>query len=361
MFGVASAVAQLAEDQLQAPDLSHDLVEGFARAVWIRLYESPRDLCVSADRREGLPELRDDPFIEIELGIDHAAFHRRAPAVARVSTTTRVSGSSALRMRAIAGPPHEGMSLSRSATSGLNQRTSSRACAPSSASPTTSKRGSLAKLARSARRNVASPSPMNRRRAELAERDAGRLRPLRSSGGVGEIGLVCTPRLFDRVRYATRSHLGTSAPRPASDVPERALVPWLLARIVVGVTKTRVLLAEDDPSVREKLRYLINAQRDLECVGVATNGRQCIDMCRELQPEVLVVDEILPGADGLAITAIVGSRLPQIRVVMYTFNPEVCKVARELGAVGCVPKYLPYEVLLGALRQAAPVPALRSH
>lgn len=127
------------------------------------------------------------------------------------------------------------------------------------------------------------------------------------------------------------------------------------------MTKTRVLVAENHPSVRENLRYLINAERDLECVGVARNARQCIELCRELLPEVLVVDEILPGADGLAVAAIVRNRLPQIRVVMYTFNPEVCEVARGFGAVGCVAKDTPYGVLLGALRQAAPVASLRTH
>jgi len=120
------------------------------------------------------------------------------------------------------------------------------------------------------------------------------------------------------------------------------------------MTKTRVVVAENHPSIRENLRYLINAERDMECVGVAKNGRQCIEMCRELLPEVLIVDEIFPGADGLAITAIVGDRLPQIRVVMYTFNPEICEVARAMGAVSCVSKDMPYYVLLGALRQAAP-------
>jgi len=75
----------------------------------------------------------------------------------------------------------------------------------------------------------------------------------------------------------------------------------------------------------------------------------------------LVVDEILPGVDGLAIAAIVSNRLPQIRVVMYTFNPKVCEVARGMGAVGCVVKDMPYGDLLGALRQAAPAPASRAH
>jgi DNA-binding NarL/FixJ family response regulator len=127
------------------------------------------------------------------------------------------------------------------------------------------------------------------------------------------------------------------------------------------MTKTRVLVAANHPSVRENLRYLINAERDMECVAVARNARQCIQLCRELLPEVLIVDEILPGADGLAVAAIVGNRLPQIRVVMYTFNPDICEVARGFGAACCVAKDLPYGVLLGALRQAAPVAPMRAH
>jgi DNA-binding NarL/FixJ family response regulator len=127
------------------------------------------------------------------------------------------------------------------------------------------------------------------------------------------------------------------------------------------MARVRVLVAENHPSVRENLRYLINAERDMECVGVAKNGRQCLELCRELLPDVVVVDEILPGADGLAVAAILGSRVPQVRVVMYTFNLEVCEVARGLGAAGCVAKDTPYHVLLGAVRQAAPALTLRTH
>jgi CheY-like chemotaxis protein len=154
---------------------------------------------------------------------------------------------------------------------------------------------------------------------------------------------------------------GYLGPGAESRVPEWGLVGRFVGAIVLGMTRMRVLVAENHPSVRENLRYLINAEPDMECVGVAKNGRQCIELCRELLPEILVVDEILPGADGLAIAAIIGNRLPQIRVVMYTFNPKVCEVARGMGAAGCVVKDTPYRVLLGALRQAAPAPALRAH
>ncbi|TMF65236.1 MAG: response regulator transcription factor [Chloroflexi bacterium] len=52
----------------------------------------------------------------------------------------------------------------------------------------------------------------------------------------------------------------------------------------------RVVVADDHPSVRENLRYLIDAETDLECIGVVKDGRRCIEMCRQLQPDVLVVD-----------------------------------------------------------------------
>src|SRR3982074_326045 len=128
MLFVASAVAELAEQHLHAPDLRHHLVECRARAVWIRSQELLRELRVSADGREWLPQFGDDASVEVELRVATVApFHRRAPAVARVSPTPRVSGSSVLRMRAIALPPNEGMSSSTSATSGRSQRRSSRA------------------------------------------------------------------------------------------------------------------------------------------------------------------------------------------------------------------------------------------
>jgi DNA-binding NarL/FixJ family response regulator len=127
------------------------------------------------------------------------------------------------------------------------------------------------------------------------------------------------------------------------------------------MTKTRVLVAENHPSVRENLRYLIDGEPDMQCVGVAKNGRQCIELCRRLLPQVLVVDEVLSGADGLAIAAIIRNRLPQIRVVMYAFRAEVCEVARDMGAAGCVAKDTSYDTLLGVLRQAAPAPSPRAH
>jgi DNA-binding NarL/FixJ family response regulator len=144
-------------------------------------------------------------------------------------------------------------------------------------------------------------------------------------------------------------------------VPDWDLARGVIVPILTVMMKMRVVVAENHPSVRENLRYLINGERDMECVGVAKNGRECLALCDKFRPEVLVVDEILPGADGLAIAAIVAKLLPGIRVVMYTFNQQVCEVARGFGAAGCVAKDMPYGMLLGAVRQAAPGRASMNH
>lgn len=122
--------------------------------------------------------------------------------------------------------------------------------------------------------------------------------------------------------------------------------------------RLRILIADDHPSIRENLRYLLNAERDLECVGVVKEPLRCVETCLELQPEVLVLDEDMPGIDGLAIARILARVAPGIGIVMYTFDLDVCAEARAAGARACVAKDGPYESLLSAIRAASPRPLL---
>jgi DNA-binding NarL/FixJ family response regulator len=118
--------------------------------------------------------------------------------------------------------------------------------------------------------------------------------------------------------------------------------------------RIRVLVADDHPSVRENLRYLIDAEPDLECVGLARDGIVCLQLCRELAPAVLVLDEDMPGADGMRVLKQLRRELPDIAVIMYTLDLDVFQDARTAGAVACVMKDDRYEVLLRAIRDAAP-------
>jgi DNA-binding NarL/FixJ family response regulator len=120
--------------------------------------------------------------------------------------------------------------------------------------------------------------------------------------------------------------------------------------------RIRVLVTDDHASVRENLRYLVNAEADMECVGIAKNGIQCVDMCHELAPHVVVLDGDMPGVDGLRVLRHLVRELPDIQVVMYTIESGICEAARWQGAFACVLKDSPYELLIRGIRRAAYAP-----
>jgi two-component system nitrate/nitrite response regulator NarL len=116
--------------------------------------------------------------------------------------------------------------------------------------------------------------------------------------------------------------------------------------------RIRVVVVDDHPSVRENLRYLVNAERDMDCVGVARDAREAVRVCRELMPDVVILDDEMPGGRGLGVLEWIVSELPDTRVVMYTLDLDVCEHARNLGA-GCVLKDANYDVLVRAVRNGA--------
>lgn len=118
--------------------------------------------------------------------------------------------------------------------------------------------------------------------------------------------------------------------------------------------RIRVLVADDHPSVRENLRYLLNAEGDLECIGVVKEPLRCVDTCLALRPDVLVLDRDMRGVDGIGIVRTLAQVAPAIRIVMYTFDVDACDAARAAGAQACIAKDAPYESLLRAIRRARP-------
>ena len=114
----------------------------------------------------------------------------------------------------------------------------------------------------------------------------------------------------------------------------------------------RVLVVDDHPSVRENLRYLVNAERDMDCVGVARDAQEAVRLCQELMPDVVILDDEMPGGRGIWVLEWITSELPDTRVVMYTLDAGVCDVARAFGA-GCVLKDANYDVLVRAVRNGA--------
>jgi CheY-like chemotaxis protein len=117
--------------------------------------------------------------------------------------------------------------------------------------------------------------------------------------------------------------------------------------------KLRVLVADDHPSIRENLRYLLNAEADMTVVGVASNGRDVLTKVRELQPDVIVLDNEMPGGpSGFAVIGELKRLKHPARVVLFTMSSDLCELARARGADACLAKDAPYGLVLDAVRAA---------
>src|SRR5438046_1647989 len=80
----------------------------------------------------------------------------------------------------------------------------------------------------------------------------------------------------------------------------------------------RVLIADDHAVLRQSLRYLLEAQTGLEVVGEAANGREAVEMAEKLKPDVVLMDTIMPGLNGIEATRQIRKASPATRVVMLS-------------------------------------------
>jgi NarL family two-component system response regulator LiaR len=117
----------------------------------------------------------------------------------------------------------------------------------------------------------------------------------------------------------------------------------------------RVLLADDHSVVREGLRMFLGRDPDLAVVGEATNGQEAIELSREFRPDVVLMDLLMPGMDGIAATAAIRSELPETEVIALTSVLESASVvgAVKAGAIGYLLKDIQASELRRAVKAAA--------
>ena len=114
-----------------------------------------------------------------------------------------------------------------------------------------------------------------------------------------------------------------------------------------------VLLADDHPIVRQGMRHLLESEHDFSVVGDAEDGLKAVQMAERLRPNVLIVDMMMPGLNGLEVLRQVKQRLPQILVIvlsMQSADPYVTE-ALQAGASGYVLKDSGQNELIDAVRQ----------
>lgn len=123
---------------------------------------------------------------------------------------------------------------------------------------------------------------------------------------------------------------------------------------VQGERAARVVIVDDHELARAGLRAMLDGAPGLSVAGEAANGREALDLCRRLRPDLALVDVRMPGLNGLETTRALKAEFPGMIVVMVTMydNPEYLLEALKAGAAGYVLKDATRQELLGTLRRA---------
>ena len=119
--------------------------------------------------------------------------------------------------------------------------------------------------------------------------------------------------------------------------------------------RIRVMVADDHPIMRNGLREALDAEEDLEVVGQASDGDEAVRMAERVEPDVIVMDVMMPVKDGVDACREIMEALPDTQVLMLTASSTEDAVVEAIaaGASGYLQKHSGPEDLAGAIRDVA--------
>lgn len=117
----------------------------------------------------------------------------------------------------------------------------------------------------------------------------------------------------------------------------------------------RILLADDHSVVRQGLRMFLALDPELEVIGEAADGAEAVRLARQLQPDVVLMDLLMPVMDGISATSAIRRDLPHVEVIALTSVLEDASVvgAVRAGAIGYLLKDTRADELCRAIKAAA--------
>jgi len=116
----------------------------------------------------------------------------------------------------------------------------------------------------------------------------------------------------------------------------------------------RVLLVDDHAVVRSGLGAVLASSDDMTLVGEAGDGEQAVQLCERFQPDVVLMDLLMPKMDGVAATEVIHKRWPQTRIIALTSfkEKEYVEGALKAGAMSYLLKNVSADELSAAIRRA---------
>jgi NarL family two-component system response regulator LiaR len=114
------------------------------------------------------------------------------------------------------------------------------------------------------------------------------------------------------------------------------------------------LIVDDHAMVRTGLATFLEVSDGLDLVGQATNGQEAVELCEQFQPDVILMDLVMPEMDGVTATRIIRERWPQVQVIALTSfqEKELVQDALQAGAISYLLKNVSMDELTEAVRAA---------
>jgi NarL family two-component system response regulator LiaR len=116
----------------------------------------------------------------------------------------------------------------------------------------------------------------------------------------------------------------------------------------------RVLTVDDHEILRGGIRFLLLAFDDIEVVGEAHSGEEALRLCHSIRPDVVLMDMMMSGMDGVQATEAIRTRYPTVQVLALTsfYDSELVQRALRAGAIGYLLKGVSMDELANAIRMA---------
>ncbi len=116
--------------------------------------------------------------------------------------------------------------------------------------------------------------------------------------------------------------------------------------------KLRILLVDDHAVVRQGLSMILGAQEGIEIVGEASDGEEAVQLAKEIEPDVILMDISMPGIDGIEATRRIHTEQPEIRIICLSMfeDHDMASAALQSGAADYLTKSGDTDLLLSVIR-----------